>query len=369
MYQNHYQQQNQVPPGGAYPPPPPPPPQGYYQGYVSPPGYGYPVYMPPMPTKETLAKKVLRRHANGLGAGLLLVEVLGAVVALALPFLMELIFPGSMEQGGFYYDAFIYAWYSPIAILLSMWIGMKICKEKLSDVTPFGKCKPFLWFSCILFSFFFVFAGNVIGDIASFLSPSTAENMTAAMGNNPQTLFQLAVDVLKTAAIPALVEELAFRGIALGSLRKFGDRFAIVMSSLLFGLLHGNLIQVPFAFCVGLVMAYTVVRTGSIVPAVIIHFINNSMSCLLSYFGSDLSDEKSVILYFAMYGIWLALGILGFVLLRFGCKEPLSACFEPYHGCLTPGVRNRTFIFSGAMIAAILIYLASIGLFAIPGVM
>ena len=71
-----------------------------------------------------------------------------------------------------------------------------------------------------------------------------------------------------------VAEEILFRGLVLRSLQPYGKKFAIVISSLLFGLFHGNLMQAPFAFVVGLVMGY-VAMEYHIGWAVALHLINN----------------------------------------------------------------------------------------------
>ena len=71
-----------------------------------------------------------------------------------------------------------------------------------------------------------------------------------------------------------VAEEILFRGLVLRSLQPYGKKFAIVVSSLLFGLFHGNLMQAPFAFVVGLVMGY-VAMEYHIGWAVALHLINN----------------------------------------------------------------------------------------------
>lgn len=71
-----------------------------------------------------------------------------------------------------------------------------------------------------------------------------------------------------------VAEEILFRGLVLRSLQPYGKKFAIVISSLLFGLYHGNLMQAPFAFVVGLVMGY-VAMEYHIGWAVALHLINN----------------------------------------------------------------------------------------------
>ena len=69
-------------------------------------------------------------------------------------------------------------------------------------------------------------------------------------------------------------EELLFRGYVLRSLRPYGKRFAIVGSALLFGLFHGNLLQLLNAFLMGLIMGYLTVEY-SVVWAIALHMFNN----------------------------------------------------------------------------------------------
>lgn len=71
-----------------------------------------------------------------------------------------------------------------------------------------------------------------------------------------------------------IVEEILFRGFLQRSLLPFGKKFAIFGSALLFGLFHGNLIQTPYAFLVGLVLGYTAAEYN-IWWAILLHAINN----------------------------------------------------------------------------------------------
>ena len=69
-------------------------------------------------------------------------------------------------------------------------------------------------------------------------------------------------------------EEILFRGLVLRSLQPYGKRFAIFGSALLFGLFHGNLLQTPYAFLMGLVLGYVTVEY-SIPWAMGLHLFNN----------------------------------------------------------------------------------------------
>lgn len=69
-------------------------------------------------------------------------------------------------------------------------------------------------------------------------------------------------------------EEILFRGYVLRTLEPFGKKFAIFGSALLFGLFHGNLLQAPYAFLVGLVLGYVAVEY-SVFWSIGVHIFNN----------------------------------------------------------------------------------------------
>ena len=71
-----------------------------------------------------------------------------------------------------------------------------------------------------------------------------------------------------------LFEEIVFRGFVLRTLQPYGRRFAILASAFLFGLYHGNILQTPFAFVVGLILGYVTLEY-SLVWAVLLHTFNN----------------------------------------------------------------------------------------------
>ncbi len=109
------------------------------------------------------------------------------------------------------------------------------------------------------------------------------------------TYSSLAVNLLSTAVLPAIIEEMIFRGYMLGTLRKHGDGFAVVTTAVLFGVFHGNILQMPFAVILGLALGYLTVITDCIWPAVLLHFSNNAMAVLLSFFGQRFPDYSTEI--------------------------------------------------------------------------
>lgn len=85
---------------------------------------------------------------------------------------------------------------------------------------------------------------------------------------------------ISTIIVAPITEELLFRGIMLGKLKQYGNVFAIVVVSILFGLLHGNLPQTIPAFVTSLFLCQLTLKSNSIVPAISIHIINNAVAQL-----------------------------------------------------------------------------------------
>lgn len=79
---------------------------------------------------------------------------------------------------------------------------------------------------------------------------------------------------LYSGLLAPVAEEILFRGFVQRSLRPFGRRFAIFGSAFLFGVFHGNLLQTPYAFLVGLVLGY-VAEEYAIPWSMALHMFNN----------------------------------------------------------------------------------------------
>lgn len=88
--------------------------------------------------------------------------------------------------------------------------------------------------------------------------------------------------IISIAIMAPLVEELLFRGAIQGYMLRKGMKslHAILIASAIFGIVHMNPIQIPFAFAIGMIFGWLYYRTGSVVPGIVGHFINNSIACL-----------------------------------------------------------------------------------------
>ena len=115
--------------------------------------------------------------------------------------------------------------------------------------------------------------------------PDTAGDVLTKMISTPGGYFVIAL-------LAPIVEEVVFRGAILRTLlssmqSKWG---AICFTAALFALIHANPAQMPHAFLMGWLMGWLYMRTGSILPAVVFHWANNTVAYLIAvaYPGKDM---------------------------------------------------------------------------------
>ncbi len=77
------------------------------------------------------------------------------------------------------------------------------------------------------------------------------------------------------AILPAILEELLFRGVIRAEYSKYGGAAAIILSSVTFGFLHFSPVRFPIYFFCGIILALTASAADSILPSVIVHVANN----------------------------------------------------------------------------------------------
>ena len=122
------------------------------------------------------------------------------------------------------------------------------------------------------------------------------------------------------AVLPAIFEEWIFRGFLLKGMRTFGTAGAVLLSGALFSLFHQNPAQTIYQFCCGAAFALVAVRSGSILPTMLAHFINNALILTLTKFGIMSFPTPVFIAIVCVSGVCL-IGSLGWLL--FVDKKPI----------------------------------------------
>lgn len=129
-----------------------------------------------------------------------------------------------------------------------------------------------------------------------------------AAAYEPMSFVELVCAIFVIGVIPAIFEELLFRGIVDGSMTRFNSKAAVIFSSVMFAVLHADIYNFIGYILMGVILTGMVRRTDSIYPAMIFHLANNVTALLLGYFNAEL--VYAPILTITVF----AIGIVGFAL-------------------------------------------------------
>jgi hypothetical protein len=184
--------------------------------------------------------------------------------------------------------------------------GKKLAKKILIGIGSF-----------IIFSGIVLLGGILLGNY---------EFVPEILFSNP-SYFNLGWFLFITMLIPGVWEEVAFRGVIIPNLeRKYTNRSIILISGIAFGLAHsanfiivlfgGNplytLLQLFYAACLGFSFAYMFLRTKSLYPSIILHYLVDSVGQL--FLNVWFKEELFVILYLILFvGVFPMIGISLFV--------------------------------------------------------
>ena len=161
--------------------------------------------------------------------------------------------------------------------------------------------KPFLYISGTLgIGYIVLLSANLIfGDLV--------EKLTISDPFVPQTTLGIILFYLYQAFFPAIIEEWAFRGTILKNLLPYGKKGAIVLSALMFGIVHVQPIQACFATVLGLLLGILYEYTNSLFLPIVIHFLNNAIAASSTIFENNaLFQTLLSILIFTFIGCAIA---------------------------------------------------------------
>ncbi len=210
-----------------------------------------------------------------------------------------------MTQGVLFLLVILFAWYMKTDVKRTFSLKVPSIKQVVGSL--------FIWLGTFC----------IVLVVSSLLMPlSTSNEETVEALSTMLTHDNLWVNLCVVAVLPAICEEVLFRGLIFKGLENGGHkRRAILGSALLFGLMHMDFIRIPTTAILGIALAYVVCKTGSLYLAMLIHCVNNGVAVLMERVPAtwmQALDEQMVriptniqyVLCLVIGGILIAIGCL-----------------------------------------------------------
>ncbi len=122
-------------------------------------------------------------------------------------------------------------------------------------------------------------ANNVFISTASGFLGEPSESTSVDALNLTQLMFEIVI----VAGLPAICEEIFFRGYVMRAFERKSKIQAILMSAIIFAIMHGNFKQLVYAFLCGIILGSVVMLTDSLFAGCVVHFTLNATTVLFNY--------------------------------------------------------------------------------------
>ncbi len=309
----------------------------------------YPPYNPYIvPPKILEERRAVRKAALAVGLPILAIYLVTAYWFTALTFITSFFGVSAEKLVSLVSEPAVLQLLQIVISILSFLIpfvaAVKLTGNRVDTLVPFNAPKKEHALDYLLFGVGFCAFANMATSFAGSFFEGIGISDNSPDPELPTGIFGFLLTFLSTAVVPAIVEEFACRGVIIGFLRRFGDLFAVVTSAIIFGIMHGNFGQIPFAILVGLVLGFIRIKSGSIWLAVAVHFVNNLVAVVCSYIPNINTAAGN-----AGYTVYLALaliaGVVGLIRLSENGRIELSDDCE-----IAQGSRHKWFWLHPAII-------------------
>lgn len=289
-----------------------------------PPTMSLPQPVPPCDTgnpalREAAQKRAERRRAANLAGGAPLIFFGGNLLLSFVLFFVALFSGGMASFYSFYelvndftFSLLLNSFFQAIFMTLPFYLMLRLSGVRAAGTLGYGRPKK----GTALPAVFIGMGGMMVADAVNnaFAGVLRQIGIVPTGGISIDSLGSVSETItiiIAVSVIPALFEEFAYRGVIFSLLReKLGVPTAIFTSALLFGAMHGNFEQMPFAFLVGLILGWVRVYTDSMWCCMLLHLLNNTLSSILSDLLATFPGAPG---YSLVNGIMLVLLLIGLV--------------------------------------------------------
>lgn len=256
-----------------------------------------PVYSAP-PPPPALPDRDARRVFNRIGLAMALFIVIQQVVVAVVYTLVSQMAPQLMETGWFtWVVSYVPLYFVAFPVFLA--VIAKMPTYSLASSQP-RRLTPLAFARLLAASIAIYYIFNLITVYASYLVEQARGTGIAGpadiiLNSNPW------VNLFFVCGVAPIMEEIIFRQLLYKRLAGFGGGVAVMVSALLFGLLHPNLYQFFYAFLLGILFGGLRYFTGKLWPCILLHMVINFTGSglsliLISYFGHQAATVWSVVL-------------------------------------------------------------------------
>lgn len=174
---------------------------------------------------------------------------------------------------------------SGLCLMIVLFIKGKVRKEKYVSAISKNDVSKYVLYGCT-FNLAITLIINLIPQ--SFMDKYNMSVGLATTGN----LFLM---IVATGIMGPIAEEITFRHFILQPNRRVSEKYAIIVSAISFGIMHGNIIQGTYTFLLGLLFAREDIKENNLLPSIIMHITINTSSVLIS---SNWSNELAGLISF-----------------------------------------------------------------------
>ena len=224
-------------------------------------------------------------------------------------FLLVLTMAGLADEGYDTKDWFLYCSYllPQIVLFATAVFCLKFSKTPIKEYAKSQKCKPIYFLVALLLQIGLWSLSELNGLFLKFLGRFGYEDGGILLPSMDGIGF---VGILLVVALlPAVMEEFLFRGVLLNGLKSFKTLGAVLVCGALFSLYHRNPAQTLYQFCCGAAFALVAIRSGSILPTVLSHFINNAVILILTKCGVTAYPTPVFIVVVCVSAVCLAISL------------------------------------------------------------
>ncbi len=178
----------------------------------------------------------------------------------------------------------------------------------------------FLVAFCVIYAI--AIAGNLISTVLMTLAGAILQKEIINPVSMDYEGVSLWIEYFGVLVLAPVLEELLFRKSIIDAVLPYGEGTAILLSSISFGLAHGNFFQFFYAAGIGALLAYIYIRTGKIRNTIILHFMMNFVggvipTVILDLAGGDILTPVVLAFELVLFGIAIA----GLVLFIVNCRK------------------------------------------------